>query len=82
MSPVRRAEDDPERGLREIAARRLLGKLGGDEFEVNAAFCTGATPARSPQWRKAAFTDGYEMPLDRTGKHRHDGRDGNPGLYF
>ena len=23
-----------------------------------------------------------ETPLDRTEKHRHDGRDGNPGLYF
>jgi hypothetical protein len=30
----RRAEDDPECGLREIAAHRLLGKLGGDEFEI------------------------------------------------
>jgi hypothetical protein len=30
----RRAEDDPEGGLREIAARRLLGKLASDEFEV------------------------------------------------
>lgn len=30
----RRAEDDPESGLREITARRLLGKLAGDEFEI------------------------------------------------
>jgi len=30
----RRAEDDPERGFREIAARWLLGKLAGDEFKV------------------------------------------------
>ena len=25
---------------------------------------------------------GGETPLDRTEKHRHDRRDGNPGLYF
>jgi hypothetical protein len=30
----RRAEDDPEGGLREIAARRLPGKLARDEFKV------------------------------------------------
>jgi hypothetical protein len=28
------AEDDPERGLRQIAARRLLGKLARDELEI------------------------------------------------
>jgi hypothetical protein len=30
----RRAEDDPEGGLCQITARRLLGKLAHDEFEV------------------------------------------------
>jgi len=28
------AEDDPERHLRQIAARRLLGKLTGEKFEM------------------------------------------------
>jgi hypothetical protein len=30
----RRAEDDSERGLRQIAARRLVRKLPRDEFEI------------------------------------------------
>jgi hypothetical protein len=30
----RRAENDPERGLCEIAARRPIGELAGNEFEL------------------------------------------------
>jgi hypothetical protein len=40
----RGAEDDPERGLCQIAARRLLGKLARDEFEI--AFDQRAVGAR------------------------------------
>jgi hypothetical protein len=31
----RRAEDDPESCFREITARRLFGKLAGNEFEMS-----------------------------------------------
>jgi hypothetical protein len=40
----RRAEDDPESCFREIAARRLFGKLARDEFEI--AFDQGKVGSR------------------------------------
>ena len=40
----RRAKDDPERSFCEIAARRLLGKLPGDEFKI--AFDQGEVGSR------------------------------------
>jgi hypothetical protein len=46
----RRAKDDPQRGFCEIAARRLLGELPGDEFKIGfeqtrSRFLPGRPPA-------------------------------------
>jgi hypothetical protein len=38
------AKDNPESGFREIVARRLLGELAGDEFEI--AFDQGEIGSR------------------------------------
>jgi putative transposase len=44
----------------------------------------GLRPALTQAARDGALKDGRdgETALDRTEKHRHDGRGGNPGLYF
>jgi hypothetical protein len=48
----------------------------------------GCAGGLRPVLTQAARDDGLEIrrdgktPLDRTEKHRHDGRGGNPGLYF
>jgi putative transposase len=44
----------------------------------------GLRPVLTQAARDGADVDGRdgETPLDRTEKHRHDGRGGNPGLYF
>jgi transposase InsO family protein len=49
-----------------------------------AGFAGGLRPGLTQAVRDAADGDGRggEAPLDRTEKHRHDGRGGNPGLYF
>jgi len=48
-----------------------------------AGFAGGLRPGLTQAARDGA-DDGRdgETPLDRTEKHRHDRRDGNPGLYF
>jgi putative transposase len=49
-----------------------------------AGFAGGLRPGLTQAVRDAADGDGRggEAPLDRTEKHRHDRRGGNPGLYF
>jgi putative transposase len=51
---------------------------------LRAGFTGGLRPGltqAAPDGRGEDGRDG-ETPLDRTEKHRHDPRDGNPGLYF
>ena len=50
---------------------------------LRAAFADGLRPGLT-QTARDGLTNGRdgETPLDRTEKHRHDRRDGNPGLYF
>ena len=45
----RGAEDDPERGLCQIAARRLLGKLARDEFKMKSV--RAWSTCRNVNWR-------------------------------
>ena len=49
-----------------------------------AGFAGGLRPGLTQAVLDGAGEDGRdgETPLDRTEKHRHDKRDGNPGLYF
>ena len=49
-----------------------------------AGFAGGLRPALTPAARGGAEEGGRDgrTALDQTGKHRHDGRDGNRGLYF
>jgi hypothetical protein len=54
-----------------IAWFRMLQVACGQSFLTQAARDGGDETGR----------DG-ETPLDRTEKHRHDGRGGNPGLYL
>ncbi len=51
---------------------------------VRAGFAGGLRPGLTQAARDGRGDDGRdgETPLDRTEKHRHDRRDGNPGLYF
>jgi putative transposase len=51
---------------------------------LRAGFAGGLRPALTQAPRDGAEHVGRdgETPLDRTEKHRHDGRGGNPGLYF
>lgn len=51
---------------------------------LRAGCAGGLRPGLTQAVRDDADEDGRgrETPLDRTEKHRHDGRDGNPGLYF
>jgi putative transposase len=51
---------------------------------LRAGSAGGLRPGLTQAARDAADEDGRdgETPLDRTEKHRHDGRGGNPGLYF
>ena len=51
---------------------------------LRAGFAGGLRPGLTQAARDGADEGGRdgETPLDRTKKHRHDGRDGNPGLYF
>jgi putative transposase len=51
---------------------------------LRAGFADGLRPVLTQAVRGGADVDGRhgETPLDRTEKHRHDGRGGNPGLYF
>ena len=51
---------------------------------LRAGFADGLRPGLTQAARDAAGVDGRdgETPLDRTEKHRHDGRGGNPRLYF
>jgi putative transposase len=51
---------------------------------LRAGFAGGLRPGLTQAARAGAGVDGRdrETPLDRTKKHRHDRRDGNPGLYF
>src|SRR4051794_18624774 len=49
---------------------------------LRAGFAEGLRPVLTPAAPDGAEKSGRdgEMPLDRTEKPRHDGRDGNPGL--
>ena len=51
---------------------------------LRAGFAGGLWPGLTQAVRGGADVDGRdgETPLDRTEKHRHDGRGGNTGLYF
>ena len=51
---------------------------------LRAGCAGGLRPGSTQAVRDGADADGRggETPLDRTEKHRHDGRGGNPGLYF
>ena len=51
---------------------------------LRAGFAGGLRPGLTQAARDGADGDGRdgETPLDRTEKRRHDGRGGNPGLYF
>jgi putative transposase len=51
---------------------------------VAAGFAGGLRPGLTQAARGSVVEDGRDgkTALDRTGKHRHDGRDGNRGLYF
>jgi putative transposase len=51
---------------------------------LRAGFAGGLRPVLTQAARDGADESGRdgETPLDRTEKHRHDGRDGNPGLYY
>jgi putative transposase len=51
---------------------------------LRAGFAGGLRPGLTQAARDGAAEDGRdgETPLDRTEKHRHDRRGGNPGLYF
>jgi putative transposase len=51
---------------------------------LRAGFAGGLRPGLTQAVRDDRGEDGRgrETPLDRTEKHRHDRRDGNPGLYF
>lgn len=51
---------------------------------LRVAFGDGLRPALTQVARGGADEKGRDekTALDRTGRHRHDGRDGNPGLYF
>ena len=51
---------------------------------LRAGFAGGLRPGLTQAPRDGRSEDGRdgETPLDRTEKHRHDPRDGNPGLYF
>jgi putative transposase len=51
---------------------------------LRAGFAGGLRPVLTQAARDGAEKSGRdgETALDRTEKHRHDGRDGNPGLYF
>jgi len=51
---------------------------------LRASFAGGLRPGLTRTARDGLDEDGRdrETALDRTEKHRHDGRDGNPGLYF
>jgi putative transposase len=51
---------------------------------LRAGFAGGLRPGLTQAALDRADEDGRdgETPLDRTEKHRHDGRGGNPGLYF
>jgi putative transposase len=51
---------------------------------VRAGFAGGLRPVLTQAARDGGQEIGRdrETALDRTEKHRHDGRDGNPGLYF
>jgi hypothetical protein len=51
---------------------------------LRAGFAGDLRPGLTQAARDGADEGGRdgETPLDRTKKHRHDGRDGNPGLYF
>jgi putative transposase len=51
---------------------------------LRAGFADGLRPVLTQAVRDGVREDGRdgETGLDRTEKHRHDGRGGNPGLYF
>jgi transposase InsO family protein len=51
---------------------------------LRAGFAGGLRPVLTQAARDGGDEDGRdgETALDRTEKHRHDGRGGNPGLYF
>jgi len=51
---------------------------------LRAGFADGLRPVLTQAMRDSVDVDGRdgETPLDRTEKHRHDGRGGNPGFYF
>jgi len=51
---------------------------------LRAGFAGGLRPVLTQAARDGGEEDGRdgETALDRTEKHRHDARDGNPGLYF
>jgi len=51
---------------------------------LRAGFAGGLRPSLTQAAHDGRDDDGRdgETTLDRAEKHRHDGRDGNPGLYF
>ncbi len=61
-------------------ARAVLAAWRRDYNEVRPHSAHGGEPPASIRLPPCG-RDG-ETPLDRIEKHRHDGRDGNPGLYF
>jgi len=77
-------DEEPTRHIRRFDVAE--GKLhNGRVFhKISPGFADGLRPGLTQAARDGADEGGRdgETPLDRTEKHRHDGRDGNPGLYF
>jgi putative transposase len=83
-----------QRDFNEIRPRSALGGRPPAWFRLppcspassplGVAFGDGLRPGLIPAARDGWTTDGRDgkTALDRTEKHRHDRRDGNPGLYF
>jgi hypothetical protein len=67
-------------GLRPVLTQSLLGALiaygPGQKAVLHAELKASLGLPTGPRLKNG------ETPLDRTEKHRHDGRGGNPGLYF
>jgi putative transposase len=83
-----------QRDYNEIRPHSALGSLPPASIRLpacsptsrplRAGFAGGLRPALTQAARDGCEEDGRdrETALDRTEKHRHDRRDGNPGLYF
>jgi hypothetical protein len=67
-------------GLRPVLTQSLLGALiahgPGQKAALHAELKASWGLPTGPRLKNG------ETPLDRTEKRRHDGRGGNPGLYF